>query len=93
MTPIAEKLAICSVAAFGLSVALTPAAKALAARFNIVASPSEESGHPEPTPVLGGVAIVIAVIVALGLAGELPLWTLAGMLALLAVGTLDDVVA
>lgn len=93
MTLIAEKLVISSAAAFGLSVALTPVAKALAARFNLVASPSEESGHPEPTPVLGGVAIVVAVVVALGLAGELPVWTLAGMLALLAVGTLDDVVA
>ena len=93
MTAIVEKLAICAMTAFGLVVALTPAAKALAVHFNIVASPCEESGHPEPTPVLGGVAIVIAVIAALGLVGELPLWMLAGMLALLALGTVDDAVA
>ncbi|HVA39016.1 MAG TPA: hypothetical protein VNF49_00005, partial [Candidatus Binataceae bacterium] len=93
MTVIAEKLAISAATAFGLVVALTPAARALASRFNIVASPSDESGHPEPTPVLGGVAIVVAVIATLGLVGELPLWMLAGMLALLAVGAIDDAVA
>jgi UDP-GlcNAc:undecaprenyl-phosphate/decaprenyl-phosphate GlcNAc-1-phosphate transferase len=93
MTAITEKLAICGVTAFGLTVAVTPAARALAMRLNIVAPPCEESGHPKPTPVLGGIAIVAAIIAALGLVGELPLWTLFGMLAMLAVGTLDDAVA
>ncbi|HVB79102.1 MAG TPA: hypothetical protein VNE82_04025 [Candidatus Binataceae bacterium] len=92
MTVIAQKLAISAATAFGSVVVLTPVAKALASRFNIVASPCEESGHPEPTPVLGGVAIVIAVVAALGLVGALPPWMLAGMLALLAVGALDDAV-
>jgi UDP-GlcNAc:undecaprenyl-phosphate/decaprenyl-phosphate GlcNAc-1-phosphate transferase len=92
MVAIPEKIAICAATAFGLVVALTPAARALASRFNIVASPCEESGHPEPTPVLGGVAMVVAVIAALGLAGALPLWMLAGMLALLAIGIIDDAV-
>lgn len=93
MTAITEKLAICATTAFGLAVALTPAARALASRLNIGAPPCEESGHPEPTPVLGGLAIVVAVLAALGLAGELPPWMLAAMLALLAVGGLDDAVA
>ncbi len=93
MTAIAEKLAISAVTAFGLVLASTPAVKALALRFNFVAPPCEESGHTEPTPVLGGVAIVVAVLAALGLVGELPLWMLAGMLTLLAVGALDDAVA
>ncbi|MGH8337403.1 MAG: glycosyltransferase family 4 protein, partial [Gammaproteobacteria bacterium] len=93
MTAITEKFAISAATAFGLVVILTPAAKALALRLNIVASPCEESGHPERTPVLGGVAIVIAVVAALGLVGELPLWMLAGMLTLLAVGAIDDAVA
>lgn len=88
-----EKLAICAASAFALVVALTPAAKALALRFNLIASPCEESGQPEPTPVLGGVAIVLAVIAALGLVGELPYWLTAGMVALLTVGVLDDAVA
>ena len=92
MTIIAERLIICGTTAFGLAVALTPAAKALASQFNIVAVPCEESGHSEPTPVLGGFAIVLAVIAALGIAGELPLWMLAGTLALLAVGIVDDVI-
>ena len=93
MTAIAEKLAISAVTAFGLVLASTPAVKALALRFNFVAPPCEESSHTEPTPVLGGVAIVVAVLAALGLVGELPLWMLAGMLTLLAVGALDDAVA
>jgi UDP-GlcNAc:undecaprenyl-phosphate/decaprenyl-phosphate GlcNAc-1-phosphate transferase len=92
VTAIAEKLAISAMTAFGLVLALTPAVKALALRFNIVAPPCEESGHSEPTPVLGGVAIVIAVVATLGLVGELPLWMLAGMLTLLAIGALDDAV-
>jgi UDP-GlcNAc:undecaprenyl-phosphate GlcNAc-1-phosphate transferase len=90
MTVIAERLIFCNATAFGLVVALTPVVKALASRLNIVAVPCEESGHSEPTRVLGGVGVVLAVIAALGLAGELPLWMLAGMLALLAVGVVDD---
>jgi len=93
MTANTEKLSICAAMAFGLVVALTPLIRMLALRLNIVAPPCEESGHPEPTPVLGGFAIVVAVIAALGLVGELPVWTLAGMLTLLAVGALDDAVA
>src|SRR5690348_3819282 len=93
MTAMAGKLALCAATAFGLTVALTPAARALATRLKINASPCEESGHPEPTPVLGGLAIVTAVLAALGLAGHLATWMVAGMLALLAVGALDDVVA
>jgi UDP-GlcNAc:undecaprenyl-phosphate GlcNAc-1-phosphate transferase len=92
VTAITEKLAISAATAFGLVVVLTPAARALALRFNIVAAPCAESNHPQPTPVLGGVAIVIAVLGALGLMGELPLWLMAGMLALLVVGATDDAV-
>lgn len=88
-----ESLTISAVTGFGLMVGLMPVVKALALRCNLVAPPCEESGHSEPTPVLGGVAIVIAVIAALGIVGELPLWMLAGMLALLAVGIVDDTVA
>jgi UDP-GlcNAc:undecaprenyl-phosphate/decaprenyl-phosphate GlcNAc-1-phosphate transferase len=92
VTAITEKFAISAATAFGLVVVLTPAARALALRFNIVAAPCAESNHPQPTPVLGGVAIVIAVLGALGLMGELPLWLMAGMLALLVVGATDDAV-
>jgi len=92
VTAIAEKLAISAGTAFGLILALTPAVKAFASRFNMVAPPSHESGHPSPTPVLGGVAMVVAVVTALALVGELPLWMCAGMLTLLAVGALDDAV-
>ncbi len=87
------RVLICAAASFGLAAAATPLAKAVARRFAIVAEPSEESGHPEATPVLGGVAIVLAVLGALALAGVLPLWTAGGMLMLLAVGVVDDKVA
>jgi UDP-GlcNAc:undecaprenyl-phosphate/decaprenyl-phosphate GlcNAc-1-phosphate transferase len=93
MTDIDKQLAISAVTAFSLVVALTPAARMLALRFAFVASPCQESGHPQQTPVLGGIAIVFSVIATLGLVGELPLWLLAGMLALLAVGVVDDAMA
>lgn len=91
MTPMTDKVLVSAAAALGLVLALVPLARAGARRLNVVATPSEESGHPEPTPVLGGVAIVVAVLTALALAGELPLWMLAGVAALLAVGVVDDV--
>ncbi len=93
MTAITETLAICGATAFGLTVAATPVARMLAVRLKLVAPPCGESGHSEPTPVVGGIAIVVAVIAALGMVGQLPVWTLAGMLTLLAVGILDDAVA
>src|ERR1700741_2587099 len=93
MTAITEKLAICGVTAFGLPVAVTPPARALALRLKISAPPCGGAGHPRPAPCLGGVAIVPAIIAALGVVGELSLWTLFGMLAMLTVGALDDAVA
>ncbi len=88
----AARVFICGGVSFALALALTPVAKVIARRLNLVAEPSEESGHPEPTPVMGGTAIVSAVLIALALAGALPLWMSAGMLLLLAVGVVDDAV-
>lgn len=87
------RVLICTATSFALVAAATPLAKALARRFAVVAQPSAESGHPEATPVLGGVAIVLAVVGALALTGALPLWMAGGMLVLLAVGIVDDKVA
>jgi len=91
MIALAAKVLVAALTSFGLVVALTPLAKALALRFKIVALPCEESGHPEPTAVLGGIAIVIAVLAAVG--GLLPWRVVAGMLALLGVGIVDDAIA
>jgi UDP-GlcNAc:undecaprenyl-phosphate/decaprenyl-phosphate GlcNAc-1-phosphate transferase len=94
MIAVEVKLFVAAAVAFGLVVALTPLAKDLAIRLKIVALPCEESGHPEPTGALGGVAIVIAILAALAVAGTLPSWTLvAGTLALLGVGIVDDAIA
>src|SRR5581483_7436520 len=89
----AAKVLICAAASFGLAAALTPLAKLVARRLAVVAEPSEESGHPEATPVLGGVAIVSAVIATLAMTGALPPWMAAGMLVLLTVGVVDDKMA
>jgi UDP-GlcNAc:undecaprenyl-phosphate GlcNAc-1-phosphate transferase len=89
----AARVLICGGTSFGLALILTPLARAVARRFKVVAEPSEESGHPEATPALGGIAIVAAVLAALALAGALPLWMSIGMVALLAVGIIDDAVA
>jgi UDP-GlcNAc:undecaprenyl-phosphate GlcNAc-1-phosphate transferase len=87
------RLLICGCTSFALAAVLIPLAKAIAWRFNVVAEPNHESGHPRPTPVLGGIAIVIAVLTALALVGALPLWMLAGTGLLLGVGVADDAVA
>ena len=48
--------------AFFASLALTPAAGALARRIGAVAKPKSDRWHTRPTAMLGGVAIVIAVV-------------------------------
>ncbi len=93
MSAALEKIAVCAAISFAGAAILVPAVRAVASRLGIVAAPSGETGHSEPTPVMGGVAIVLGVLAGLAIVGELPLWMAAGMLALLAVGLLDDAVA
>ena len=88
-----DRVLICGVTSFAIAVVLMPLARAISWRFKVVAEPSQESGHLNPTPVLGGIAIVIAILGALALVGALPLWTLAGAGLLLGVGVIDDAVA
>lgn len=88
-----DRVLLCGVVSFAMAVVLMPFAKAISSRFKIVAEPSQESGHLNSTPVLGGIAIVIAVLGALALMQALPLWTLTGAGLLLAVGVIDDAVA
>lgn len=88
-----DRMLVCAVIAFALAVVMVPLAKVLAQHFGVVAEPSQESGHPQATPVLGGIAIVIAILGALGLVGALPLWMLVGTVLLLGVGVVDDAVA
>jgi UDP-GlcNAc:undecaprenyl-phosphate GlcNAc-1-phosphate transferase len=53
---------VSSTAAFLVSLALTPAVAAMARRIGAVANPKSDRWHTSPTAMLGGVAIVIAVV-------------------------------
>src|SRR3990170_8904482 len=48
-----------------LSFFLTPVMRLMALRFEILDFPNERKIHTEPTPLLGGVAVYTAVVVAL----------------------------
>ncbi len=69
----------------------TPLARGLARRTSFVDSPSPRKVHAKPTPLLGGVAVVAAVAVALAFAGvsaAFSVWWVATFIA--AVGLYDD---
>lgn len=57
-------------AALTLALGVTPLARRLAVRTNMVDRPGLRKAHAAPTPLLGGVAIYLAVIVALVLFGD-----------------------
>src|SRR5262249_23097043 len=81
------------VSAFVLAVVLTPAVRALARRWGVVAQPQRDRWHEQPTALLGGVAIFLAVVVTQ--IAFIPLDThdvtwLAGAVLLFAVGFVDD---
>jgi len=58
------------VSAFALAVGATPLARRLAFRLGILDQPSARKVHVRPMPLLGGVAIYVAAIVALALFGD-----------------------
>src|SRR5271157_2075595 len=76
-------LGMAPAAAFALTAAGVPLIKRLARRYGAMAAPGPESRHQQPTAVLGGVAIIGALLASLALTGGLPWWMLlsAGMLA------------
>ncbi len=57
-------------AALALALGATPMARRLAFRTNMIDQPSQRKLHSSPTPLLGGVAIYAAVILALILLGD-----------------------
>ncbi len=57
-------------AALALALAATPAARKLAVRTNMVDQPAQRKAHLTPTPLLGGLAIYAAVLLALILFGD-----------------------
>ncbi|MBK6855120.1 MAG: undecaprenyl/decaprenyl-phosphate alpha-N-acetylglucosaminyl 1-phosphate transferase [Microthrixaceae bacterium] len=82
---------------------VTPLCRAVAIRLSVVAVPTEWAVHSRPIPYLGGVAMLVGFLAALGVAwasGQfgpvfdgltVPMGVAAGAVVLCAVGTLDDV--
>ena len=69
-----------------------PLAKRIATRYGIVSAPSDDRWHRQPTPLLGGAAVVAAFLGALLVVGHVPKWLMAGTIALFAIGLLDDAI-
>jgi UDP-GlcNAc:undecaprenyl-phosphate/decaprenyl-phosphate GlcNAc-1-phosphate transferase len=78
--------------AFGIAVAVAPVAGLMGARLGLVDRPTDELKiHRAPVPLLGGVAVVVAVLVGGVVAGQAePLAVAAATVLALAVGLVDD---
>ncbi len=85
--------------AFLLVTAMMPVAKAASLYFGIVAHPSSDRPHEKPTALLGGLAVMVAFVAAIGFVGivsglpyhSIP-WLTGFALAMCLVGLLDDIV-
>jgi UDP-GlcNAc:undecaprenyl-phosphate GlcNAc-1-phosphate transferase len=76
------------------AVALTPLVRLGARTLGVVSSPSQDRWHPRSIPLLGGIAICAAVLIATLMAGRPSrdlLLALGAGVALLGVGVVDDV--
>jgi len=91
-------------AAAATSALATPLVRAIATRVGAIDRPSDRKVHPKPTPTLGGLAIFLGFLVAMGVAYLIPAFRdnvfrvssepLGALLAggvIVAVGTFDDV--
>ena len=89
LTPLIQSLLI----AFLSAVALVPVARRLAIRIDVVARPRADRWHRTVVPLLGGVAIGLATLIAAlaaGLAVSLPAVLFASM-AMFVIGLVDDI--
>jgi UDP-GlcNAc:undecaprenyl-phosphate/decaprenyl-phosphate GlcNAc-1-phosphate transferase len=87
-------LVMLTVASVALSATLAIVCKVLARRLGIVAHPKADRWHREAIPLLGGVALVLAVAIAMALSPvrAQTIWlVVAGAVALAFVGLIDDV--
>src|SRR5665213_249363 len=75
-----------------LVVAAMPLARRLAIRYAIVAVPYTESRHQRQKPLMGGAAIIGAILVALAVGHILPLWLFLGSAGLFVIGLVDDAI-
>ncbi len=93
MIPIKTASFVPPLVSFGLAAALTPLVRILARRWGFIAKPKTDRWHKQPTAMMGGVAIWLAVIVAyLTLAPHTPAgWVIVGAASFLfLVGFIDD---
>ena len=79
--------------AFVIAVTGLPLMKRIASRYAIVSAPYSETLQTRRVPLLGGVAIIAAIMIPLALSNALPLWIGLPTLALLVVGVIDDAAA
>jgi UDP-GlcNAc:undecaprenyl-phosphate GlcNAc-1-phosphate transferase len=86
---------LAGVVAFVAALAVTPAAAAVALRWKVVALPSHRGVHVNPTPLLGGIAVVVGIVLgscaAANPLGDPALMSTLAMVGLAAiVGIVDD---
>jgi UDP-GlcNAc:undecaprenyl-phosphate GlcNAc-1-phosphate transferase len=86
------KIAELPLLALILAVAAMPLAKRIAHRFGIVSVPYSDSRHKQQTPLMGGSAIIAAILITLALGGMLPLWLMVGAGGLFLIGLVDDAI-
>ena len=76
--------------AFAITAFTMPLAKWIARRYGVVSVPYTEARHQEQKPLMGGAAIIVAILATLAVGRVLPLWMLAGTAGLFVVGMVDD---
>jgi UDP-GlcNAc:undecaprenyl-phosphate/decaprenyl-phosphate GlcNAc-1-phosphate transferase len=77
---------------FAVAATTVPLCKRLAKRWRIIAEPYNDSRHCAPTPLMGGAAIIGAILIATASAGALSPWLMVGIVGLFAVGLVDDAI-
>jgi UDP-GlcNAc:undecaprenyl-phosphate GlcNAc-1-phosphate transferase len=88
------ELASAALTAFAVSLVLVPLCRVLARRLGVVAHARDDRWHKRPTPLLGGVAIAVAVLglsLLWGGARDLPV-LLGGAALMFGVGLVDDLI-
>src|SRR5271169_4284213 len=86
------KIAALPFLALVLAALAMPLAKRIACRYGIVSVPYSDSRHKQQKPLMGGAAIIAAILVTLALGNMLPLWLMVGVGGLFLIGLVDDAI-